>query len=364
MKVQYLNPGFISLFYCIERVVLVHIPDGYLSLQTSIPVFGAMLPIWSAAVKRVKKSLNLRQIPLLALCAAFSFVVMMFNIPLGPSSVHAVGAVFIAVLLGPWAACIAISVALAIQAVVFGDGGILSLGANSFNIAFVMPFAGYYIYRLIAGNSNILSKRSLAAVFIGSYAGINAAALLTAVELGIQPLLFKSAGGIPEYGFYPLSVSVPVMMFEHLLVAGPVEGIVTVSAVAYAAKFSPHLFDRSLIQEDGAGSIQTGLFARYKALIVAIAVLVVLTPLGLMATGTAWGEWGMDEVKGMLGYVPAGLESMSGFWKALMPGYTVHSLNGGFFKSSLGYVISAVIGILIIVAVMLLSSKLTSKRDD
>lgn len=339
----------------------MHIPDGYLSLQTSLPAMGAMIPVWSAAINKIKKTFSHRQIPLLSLCAAFSFVIMMFNIPLGASSVHAVGAVFIAILLGPWAACIAISTALIIQAFIFGDGGILAIGINCFNMAFVMPFAGYYTYRLIAGKSGIQTRRSLIGVFTGSYAGLNLAALFTAVEFGIQPLLFKTAGGLPEYGFYPLSVSVPSMMFEHLLIAGPIEGIITVSAIAYLFKFSPQIFEKAaVVQLQRKGSV----FARYKAFIIGLLTLTVLTPAGLLATGTAWGEWGTGEIKDMIGYVPEGLAKLSQIWKAAIPDYTVPGLDKGFLQSSAGYVLSAAAGILIISLVMLISSKLIIKKEE
>lgn len=351
----------------------MHIPDGYLSLQTSIPALGAMVPIWSVAAAKIKKAFNMRQIPLLSLCAAFSFVIMMFNIPLGPSSVHVVGAVFIAVLMGPWAACIAVSVALAIQALVFGDGGILAIGANCLNMAFAMPFAGYFIYRMIAGRTDIVSKRSLAGIFAGSYMGINLAALLTSVELGIQPLLFKTAGGVPEYGFYPLSVSVPAMMAEHLLVAGPVEAIVTVFAVAYLARFGRHLLIRDMdfsldpngrnMDISGDSSDRKTFLYRYKAVIIGIAVLIAATPIGLLATGAAWGEWGVDKIKNILGYVPKGLEKLSGLWNSLIPDYSINGLGGGFFGSSLGYVVSALIGVLLIIAVILVSGRLMVKKN-
>jgi cobalt/nickel transport system permease protein len=340
----------------------MHIPDGYLSLQTSIPVLGGMIPIWSVAVNKIKKAFNSRQIPLLSLCAAFSFVIMMFNIPLGPSSVHAVGAVFIAILLGPWAACIAISVALAIQALVFGDGGILAIGVNCLNMAFIMPFAGYYVYKAISGKCEMMSKRNIAGIFAGSYIGINLAALLAAVEFGIQPILFKTAGGIPEYGFYPLAVSVPAMMAEHLLVAGPIEAVITVSALAYLVRFSPYLLNGGMNYNSDIIKKKTFL-SRYKAVIIGFAVIIAATPAGLLATGTAWGEWGGNEIRSMLGYIPAGFEKLSGLWKSLIPDYSIKGLGGSFFGSSLGYVISAVVGVVLIIALILLSGKLMVKKD-
>ena len=78
---------------------------------------------------------------------------MMFNIPVpGGTTAHGVGATLIAIVLGPWAAVIGVSVALIIQALFFGDGGILAIFANCFNMAIVMPFVGYGLYRLLAGS--------------------------------------------------------------------------------------------------------------------------------------------------------------------------------------------------------------------
>lgn len=334
----------------------MHIPDGYLSLQTSLPALGIMVPVWASAVKKMKKVLDNRQLPFISLCAAFSFVIMMFNVPLGASSVHTVGAVFIAILLGPWAACISVSVALIIQAFVFGDGGVISLGVNCFNMAFAMPFTGYYIYRLIEGKSELLSRRSTVGIFTGGYAGINIAAFLTAVEVGIQPLLFKTAVGLPKYGFLPLSVSVPAIMTEHLFVAGPLEGVVTVSAIAYLLKFAPHLLG-NVSMENKTASRSNSFLSRYRYLITGLLVLVFLTPVGLIASGTAWGEWGMEQVREMAGFVPEGMKNLSGMWESVMPDYSIPGVGNGFLGSAAGYVISAVAGVILIILVMLLTGR-------
>ena len=97
----------------------------------------------------------------------------------------------------------ALSIALLIQALLFGDGGITTLGANCFNMAIVGSLVAYVVYRLVAGGTSWSSRRILAAALAG-YAAINASAFVTACELGIQPLLFKDAGGAPLYAPYPL----------------------------------------------------------------------------------------------------------------------------------------------------------------
>ncbi|NPV26605.1 MAG: cobalt transporter CbiM [Firmicutes bacterium] len=220
----------------------MHIPDGYLSPQTAIPLIGAMIPIWGVAIKKVKSTLKKREVPLLAIGAAFSFTIMMFNLPIpGGSSAHAVGAVLVAILLGPWAACIGVSIALIIQALVFGDGGVLAIGANCFNMGVAMPFAGYFVYKLVKGKSDMLSNRGIIAAALGGYVGLNLAAFFTALEFGTQYHLFQAADGTPLYFMYPIKIAVGAMMAEHLIFAGPVEGVVTVLGMVFAVKNYPSI---------------------------------------------------------------------------------------------------------------------------
>jgi cobalt/nickel transport system permease protein len=174
---------------------------------------------------------------MLAIGAAFTFVIMMFNVPIpGGSTGHAVGGVLVAILLGPWAACIAITVALVVQALLFGDGGITAIGANCFNMGFAMVFGGYYIYKFISLKSPAKSFRRVFAAFIAAYAGINIAALLTAVEFGIQPLLHHTASGQALYCPYGLNIAIPTMVGEHILIFGWIEAIVTALVIRYLQK--------------------------------------------------------------------------------------------------------------------------------
>lgn len=220
----------------------MHIPDGYLGPQTSGVMYAVMLPIWAFAAKIVKKTLKAKQVPLLAIAAAFSFVIMMFNVPIpGGTTGHAVGAVLAAILLGPWAACIAVTVALVVQALLFGDGGITAIGANCFNMAFIEVFTGYYIYKIISGSSGVTSGRRIVAAGAAGYLGLNLAAFTTAVMFGIQPLMHTTADGRSLYCPYGLNVAIPVMMVEHLLVFGWIEAIITALVVKYLQKEDPSL---------------------------------------------------------------------------------------------------------------------------
>src|ERR1700757_1356467 len=137
----------------------LHIPDGYLSPSTCAAFYGASVPVWVTAGRRVRKVVKNRYVPLVAIGAAYSFLVMMFNVPIPDgTTAHAVGGVLIAVLLGPWAAVVAVSIALAIQALFFGDGGVLAFGVNCFNMAFVMPVVGYGVYLALARRAPLASR--------------------------------------------------------------------------------------------------------------------------------------------------------------------------------------------------------------
>ena len=220
----------------------MHIPDGYLGPPTSGALYAVMIPLWIAASRIGKKTLRAKQVPLLAIGAAFSFVIMMFNVPIpGGSTGHAVGGVLVAILLGPWAAMIAITVALVIQALLFGDGGITAIGANCFNMAVVLPFVGYGVYRLISRGAPRESKRRVIAAGIAGYIGIVVASLFAGVEFGLQPLLHHTPEGQALYCPYGLKIAVSAMVGQHALVFGWIEAIVTALVVKYLQKHEPEL---------------------------------------------------------------------------------------------------------------------------
>lgn len=322
----------------------MHIPDGYLSPQTNA-VLGAVSALALAAASyKTARTLKAKYIPLLSIGAAFSFTIQMFNIPVPDgTTAHAVGGTLLTILLGPWAAMIAISVALTLQALFFGDGGILALGANIFNMGMILPFVSYAIYRVIAGSSTVSSKRRLIAAGIAGYIGITAAAAMAGVEFGLQPLLFQAADGTPLYSPYGLNVALPAMLFAHLTIAGPVEGVVTLLAVAYLQRTNS-----SLLAANGEGKPRSSI--SWKRVAIVFAVLVALSPLGLLAKGTAWGEWSGEEMGAALGFIPAGMDKFSSFWRhSILPDYGLSGYNHSFWQQTLGYLLSA-LGALVLIA--------------
>jgi cobalt/nickel transport system permease protein len=335
----------------ITRSSDLHIPDGYLSPATCAVTGAVMVPVVGVACARSKRLAEGREAPLMALGAAYSFLVMMFNVPVPDgTTAHAVGGVLVAIVLGPWAAVVCVSVALTIQALFFGDGGVLALGANALNMAFVMPFAGHGVYRLLARSTSLTSKRRALAAGLGGYAGINAAALLAAIELGLQPTLFHSADGTPLYAPFHLSQTIPAMALAHLTVAGFAELALTAGIVAYLQRTNLPLLrinHRGVVDTDAELAPRPARPAWHWGL-AGVAVMAALTPLGLLAPGGAYGEDApadLDLAKYHLDAIPSGLARYSDFWRhTLLSDYGFAS--GG--HASLGYWLSALIGVLAI----------------
>ncbi len=349
----------------------MHIPDGYLSPSTCACLFGAASPFWFIALKRVKQMLNTRMIPLLSVFAAFSFVVMMFNLPLpGGTTGHAVGMGVASIVLGPWASIVAISVALAIQAIFFGDGGITAIGANCFNMAIVGSLVAYAAYRLLGRGAAIGSGRRVVAAGIAGYAGINFAALCAAIEFGIQPALFHDASGAPLYAPYGLSVSIPAMLIGHLTFAGLAELGISSGIVAWLQRVDPKLLrltasDAPDLDNPIPPQEDRVLWPTAWKLWLALGVLLIFTPLGILAVGSAWGEWSAKDFanpqsrhqiaaasgdQSPPAQTPRGLEQLSSLWTAPLSGYAPRFIR----SASFGYLVSAMLGVGFIVLLSLL----------
>jgi cobalt/nickel transport system permease protein len=418
--------------------ILVHIPDGYLSPLISVGAAVVTVPAWGMATQRVKTVLNNRTIPLLAIFSALSFTIMMFNVPVpGGTTAHGVGAGLIAIILGPWAAVIAVSVALVIQALFFGDGGVLAILINCFNMAIVIPFVSYGVYRVIAARAPLLGNRRVVAAAIGGYVGMTASAVCVGFELGIQPLLFTNASGVALYSPYGLSEAIPAMLVSHVFGASIVEGLIGALGVAYFQKRQPAYLaslksvfasadavegqasQRPLWQLVGGmvvGSVAViallGLvlgggdparwfgadwsqvdWAAVASMLLVVAVifavlvplaylllpraakrvgaalvaLAVVAPLGLIAPGFAYGEGSVNDVKAAFGYIPQGLQDLSGVFSAPLSGYNIplpffSGANAQLWHAGVGYEITGILGMLMCLAAITLFARVLGGR--
>jgi cobalt/nickel transport system permease protein len=252
---------------------------------------------------------------------------------------------------------LAVSMALVIQALFFGDGGITAIGANCFNMAIVGSLVSYAVYRTIAGGAALISPRRVVAAGLAGYAAINVSALCAAIEFGIQPMLYRDAAGAPLYCPYPLRIAIPAMMIGHLTVAGLAEFFVSAGVVAFLQQSDPFLLRatsglRGALVEEVSQAGRKAL----RPLWLGLGALMILTPLGILAGGTAWGEWAASDYadpavrqqiaasssnQAAPARAPEGLERLSSVWTAPFAQYAPPYVRSRAF----GYLLSAMFGV-------------------
>ena len=128
----------------------VHIPDGFIDAPTSVGAGAVAVGGVTVCLRRASATLQDRQVPLVGLTAAFVFAVQMLNFPVAAgTSGHLLGGVLAAVLVGPFAGALALTVVLVVQSLLFADGGLSALGLNVVNMALIGALAGYAIFVLL-----------------------------------------------------------------------------------------------------------------------------------------------------------------------------------------------------------------------
>jgi cobalt/nickel transport system permease protein len=200
----------------------MHIPDGFLSLGVSLVCWVLAIVGVGIALWRSRAALGERQVPLMGVLAAFIFAAQMLNFTVaGGTSGHLIGGALAAILLGPWAGILAMTTVVAIQALLFQDGGLLVMGANILNMGVVAALVGYGVYRGVRA----LARGQRWGLFVGGFAAAWSSVVIAAVATGVQ-LAFS--------GTSPLGVALPAMVGVHVLI-GIGEGLITVGALALLA---------------------------------------------------------------------------------------------------------------------------------
>ncbi len=208
----------------------MHIPDGFLSMGVIIVCWVLSIIGIGIALVRTRKTLGERQVPVMGVLAAFIFAAQMLNFTIaGGTSGHFLGAALAAILLGPWAAMLTMTTVVAIQALLFQDGGLLALGGNILNMAVIGPIVAYGFYR---GVRTLLGNRkgsTPVAGFVAAWVSIVVAAVACAIELGFS-------------GTSPIGIALPAMAGIHALI-GIGEGLITLGALALVAATRPDLVE-------------------------------------------------------------------------------------------------------------------------
>jgi cobalt/nickel transport system permease protein len=213
----------------LPSIQLLHAPDGFVSVPIAIAMWVATIAVIAYAVRRTNRHLDDRAVPLLGVMAAFIFAAQMFNFPVvGGTSGHLLGGVLAAVMLGPWAGTLVMTAVVAVQALLFQDGGLVIMGANIFNMGIVGTLGGYALYRGIARLLGGEERGRLPAAGVAAWASVVAASVAMALQLGASDVV-------------PLELALPAMVGVHALI-GIGEALITVAALAFIGVTRSDLF--------------------------------------------------------------------------------------------------------------------------
>ena len=203
----------------------MHVPDGFLSPQITVPAYAVSAPLWAWAARRHFGRASAESLPVIGSLTALAFVVQTIMIPVpGGTSTHLVGMTLLALLYHPLVAFVCESLVLLVQALFFGAGGITVLGVNALAMGLLGPLAGWLVWKAL---SRLNEK---VAVFAAAYVSMQVATLAVAGALGLQHAL--SARYFPV----PLAVVLPAMMIPSLAAAGLAEGAFSVFTLSLLRK--------------------------------------------------------------------------------------------------------------------------------
>lgn len=205
----------------------MHAPDGFFSAWLAIVGWIVVAAMVALAIRHTRHQLGERQVPLMGLLAAAIFAGQMLNFTIpGGTSGHLLGGALAAILIGPWAAVLVMTAVIAVQALLFQDGGLLVMGLNIINMGIITSFVGYFTYRPIKG---LIKDRAgvIVGAFVGAWFSLVVTAAAAAVELALS-------------GTSPLAVALPAMVGVHALI-GIGEGLLTVFALTFLLATRPDL---------------------------------------------------------------------------------------------------------------------------
>lgn len=306
--------------------VPLHIPDGFLSLVVSLICWVMTAVTLSMAVSRTNKSLGEKQVPLMGIMAAFIFAAQMLNFPVaGGTSGHLLGGALAAIMVGPWAGMLVMTAVIAVQALLFQDGGLLVMGANILNMGLITAAIGYGLYRGVSKSSR---GTKLASAGFAAWLSVMAGALATALQLWLS-------------GTSNLQTVTLAMLGVHALI-GIGEALITVAALAFILQTRPDLLDEtSASAQGGRGWVVVG--------VVISLVVVLLSPLASASPD------GLNRVAENLGFINSA-QSGSGPWA----GYSVPF----FADASLSKIMAGIIGALVVLALAFVAGRTLQKKTQ
>ena len=305
----------------------MHIPDNFLSLTVSLICWAITAITLSIAISRTNKSLGEKQVPLMGVMAAFIFAAQMINFPvLGGTSGHLLGGVLAAITLGPWAGMLVMTAVIAVQGLLFQDGGLIVMGANILNMGILTCAVGYGLYRSVIGRNRTVK---LAVIGLAAWLSVMAGALSTAMQIWLS-------------GNAQVQVIVPAMLFVHAFI-GLGEALITVAAIVFIMRTRPDLLgEGSESAQGGKGWILTG-------------VLITLTVVLLSPFASASPD-GLERVAEDLGFINIAQSAPY----QVIPDYTLPFLGA----TPISTIVAGAIGVIVVLAIAFIAGRSLQTKDN
>ena len=295
--------------------VPMHIPDNFLSITVSLICWAITAVTLGIAISRTNKSLGEKQVPLMGVMAAFIFAAQMINFPvLGGTSGHLLGGVLAAITLGPWAGMLVMTAVIAVQGLLFQDGGLIVMGANILNMGILTCAVGYGLYRSVLGSNRTVK---LAVIGVAAWLSVMTGALSTALQIWLS-------------GNAEVQIIVPAMLFVHAFI-GLGEALITVAAIVFILRSRPDLLGEGSESAQGSkGWILTG-------------VLITLAVVLLSPFASASPD-GLERVAEDLGFINIAQTAPY----EVIPDYTIPFLGA----TPISTIVAGAIGVIVVLAIV------------
>lgn len=303
-------------------VLALHIPDGFLSTPVSLLFWAITIACVTIAVRRTSDALDDRQVPLMGVMAACIFAAQMLNFPVaGGTSGHLLGGALAAIVLGPWASILVMTCVVALQALLFQDGGLLVMGANIFNMGILTAIVGGATFY---GLLRVFGRRSWGQVLAG-FCAAWLSVIVSALFCSIQLITSGTATA---------QVVLPAMLGVHLLI-GIGEGLITVAAISFILSTRPDLLSTGLTDAlHGKSRPISGRAVLGTGLAIA-AALALLSPLASASPD------GLERVAEDHSFLDRALDPVYN----VLPDYTIPGLGG-----ALSTILAGLVGVIVVVA--------------
>ncbi|MBK8421169.1 energy-coupling factor ABC transporter permease [Candidatus Villigracilis saccharophilus] len=308
--------------------VPMHIPDNFLSIAVSLICWAITAVTLGIAISRTNKSLGEKQVPLMGVMAAFIFAAQMINFPvLGGTSGHLLGGVLAAITLGPWAGMLVMTAVIAVQGLLFQDGGLIVMGANILNMGILTCAVGYGLYRSVLGSNRTVK---LAVIGVAAWLSVMTGALSTALQIWLS-------------GNAEVQIIVPAMLFVHAFI-GLGEALITVAAIVFILRSRPDLLGEGSESAQGSkGWILTG-------------VLITLAVVLLSPFASASPD-GLERVAEDLGFINIAQSAPY----EVIPDYTIPFLGA----TPISTIVAGAIGVIVVLAIAFIAGRsLQTKKPN